>query len=422
MAYARRASTTKRRRPARRRLTRLNRGRYTTRGSYSRTPTRRVARRAVPRTISFNAYALAHVDPFDDRCKGIKIPDANTMPSVALTLTQETTVSVTGGFANAHAFQPVPAAQEVFAAVKNVGSNSWQWGTSATSVALTAAQQVESLKLGALITGYDLYRPVAHGIRVSCGLSPQTVTGFLHVAIVARPKLNRFVNDWWPASVGDLSESVWYKRVPLATLTQRPLTVVNKVLDTTSNNYLSPVRAITGETVTQGGVNYGTASTNDGGNPAVGNASTTSTFDRDSLNGFATIVIAVEGAPLDSAPIVVEQIMHLEAIPKSVGLQTGGLASPSRPDVLAGVSHMAATTPAEHFEGDEPSRIQQAAQAFATGAQQAMGGTLNTMADSFVSAAGRAGYAATMYAVNRAAGAAFGDVPGVGPANRLMNG
>jgi len=404
MAYARKA-TGGRRRPARRRLTRVGRS-YTARAAYSRTPRkRRVARRTtVKRGTPFNAYALAHVDPFDDRCRGIKIPDANTMPSVGLCISQETTMAVTSTNANAHAFIPSPGVFEVTAARKTEGTNSWGWGFSTTSLDLLATSQNQSSKYAAITAGYDLVRTVAHGVRISCGLSPQTVTGFAHIAISSRPTLSNFTDDWWPKNVAEMSESTWYKRVPLATLTQRPLTVVNKILDTTATTYQSPRRAFTNE---------GSGATEVASSMSATNAS----FDRDSLNGFATIVIAVEGAPSGSSPLVVETIMHLEALPRAVGLQSGSLAAPSRPDVLAGVSHMASTTPAEHFEGEEASAIGRAASAFAAGASAAAGGIVETVID----AAGRVGYAATEHAFRRAVGAASGYVPGVGRADRLLS-
>jgi len=409
MAYARKA-TGGRRRPARRRLTRVGRNRYTARGSFARTPTKRVTRRPMQRVsrTPFTAYALAHVDPFDDRCRGIKIPDANTMPSVALTLSQETTMAMTLGNANAHAFVPSPAAYEITAAVKNLGSNTWGWGATPTSVTIPVANQQQSAKFVSLCAGYDLVRTVAHGIRISCGLSPQTVTGFCHIAISARPTLNNFADDWFPKSVAEMSESTWYKRVPLATLTQRPLTVVNKILDTTQTTYASPHRGFIAE---------GTVNTNDAVATSMA-AALQANYDRDSLNGFATIIVSVEGAPSDSSPLVIETIMHIEAIPRSIGLQTGSIAAPSRPDVLAGVSHMAATTPAEHFEGQEPGIIARSAAAFGQGAAAAAG----NVADSFVNLAGQAGYAATRHAFGQVAGAfAGGNLPGLGPANRLMN-
>jgi len=388
-------------------------GRYTTRRAYSRTPVRRVTRRsAVPRRpkTAFNTYALAHVDPFDDRCKGIKIPDANTIPSVAVTLSRESTMSMDTTFANAHVFLPTVGACEVTTALKNVGSNSWAWGVTPTAFTISAAQQVQHEKLAAFVNQFDLYRPVAHGIRLSCGLSPQTVTGFAHIAIVARSSLNRYTDDWWPKSVGLMSECQWYKRIPLATLTQRPMTVVNKTLDTTNQTYMSPNRGLIAEGTTYA-ADYTVASMPQ---------SQLGYYDRDSLNGFAAIVVAVEGAPSGSSPLVIEQILHVEAIPGYTSLQVGSTAAPSRPDVLAGVSHMAATTPAEHFEGEEPSRISQAVNAFQQGVATAIGGTVDRVSSSVVNAAGHAGYAAATYAVNRAANA-FGDVPGVGPANRLLH-
>jgi len=168
MAYARKA-TGGRRRPARRRLTRVGRS-YTARTAYSRTPRKRrtTRRTTVKRGTPFNAYALAHVDPFDDRCRGIKIPDANTMPSVGLTISQETTMVCDGTNANAHVFVPAPGVFEVIATRKNLGSNFWGWGAAATDYGLPAASQNPSNKLAAITSGYDLVRTVAHGIRLSC--------------------------------------------------------------------------------------------------------------------------------------------------------------------------------------------------------------------------------------------------------------
>jgi len=400
MAYARKAPR-RRGRPAAKgsRGTRMSGGGYTTRRSFKRTPARRRAPMRRSKGNAFTTYALAHCDPFDDRCKGVKVPDTNTMPSVALTTIQETSISTTGVNANCHMFYPNPASQEVFCTNKNKSSTSWDWGPSDTATSLVPAQQVQNIKLGAIAAGYDLIRPVAHGCRISCALSPNTVTGFVHIAVGAPASfLQLTLNGWLPDSIARLSEMPWYQRVTLASLCVKPITIVNKILDTTSQTYYSPARAFKEETAIETGsiiVGQAVASVNVAGH---GN------YDRDSLNGFAMVFIAVEGAPASSVACVVEHISHYEAIPKSIGLQTGGAAAPSQPHVLAGVSHAAAQMSATHREGEEQTYIG----AFAQRAQEGFDRSTGEFSNFVMGQAENFGYAVGRHAIGRVGNMLFG--------------
>jgi len=400
MAYARKAPR-RRGRPAAKgsRGTRMSGGGYTTRRSFKRAPARRRAPMRRSKPSSFTTYALAHCDPFDERCKGVKVPDANTMPSVAISTTQETSMSTTGLNANCHMFYPNPGSQEVFCLNKAKSSTTWDWGTDLNSTNFTVGQQVQNTKLAAIAGGYDLIRPVAHGCRISCALSPNTVTGFVHIAVGSPSSLlGMTLNGWLPDSVARLSEMPWYQRVTLSSLCVKPITIVNKVLDTTSQTYYSPARAFRSESAGESGSIILEQSIANVGQLGQGN------YDRDSLNGFAMVFIAIEGAPTSSVACVVEHVTHYEAIPKTIGLQTGGAAAPSQPHVLAGVSYAAAQTAATHREGDEPGYIAQFAQRVQEGVNRSTG----EFTEFALNQAQNLGYAAGRHAIGRVGNMLFG--------------
>ena len=96
---------------------------------------------------------------------------------------------------------------------------------------------------------------------------------------------------------------MFYRRYPLSTFTQQSLTLVNKFLDQTASRYLDPE--------------------SDG----------IATADDDSFqsNGWATIVVAVEGSTVATNVIQAENVLHIEAIPDKNGIST---ATPRRRLVL----------------------------------------------------------------------------------------
>jgi len=304
----------------------------------------------------------------------------------------------------------------------------WWWGRADSSQLFHADDQQSFSKIKSVNNQFSLVRAVAHGIRITCGLSPQTVTGFCHIAIqpwntdqpaevlttdpvTFRHPLNRIL----PVSVSEMTECQWYRRVPLAALTQSPLTVVNKIIDCSQQLYRSPRRSFVNEGTGEAAVGSGliiAGSTID----SLGSFS----IDFDTVYGMANIIVAVEGAPSGSTPIVVESIVHYEGVPKATGLQVGSTAAISNPSLMTAVAHMAANTDASHDENTQGRFVAGALNQLQAGAQAAANQVLGAVGQAINNAAYAAGQAAVGYATGRAARAGlYGS--GYGPTQRLMN-
>ena len=81
-----------------------------------------------------------------------------------------------------------------------------------------------------------MIRPVAHGLRLSSPVSTTSATGYVHVCICAA----RTTKTTWdfPASISEMSNMAWYARYTLSQLTQKPILIVNKFLDSVANRYV----------------------------------------------------------------------------------------------------------------------------------------------------------------------------------------
>jgi len=82
-------------------------------------------------------------------------------------------------------------------------------------------------------------RPVAHGIRITCPISPTTIQGELHLCLYP---MSQATGSTWalPVNVSQMQRLPSYKRVPLAELTQKPMIYVNKYMDDTAFRYFDP--------------------------------------------------------------------------------------------------------------------------------------------------------------------------------------
>lgn len=372
MAYTRKTVTTssRKRRPRRR---------------FSRRPTRRrrVYRRrraAGPRKIKLTRYALGQIDPFDDRVYGAKIPDANTTPSSTTCINDE--VVLTTDAVNqlaVTAFRPWVVAQTVKGTAAS--ANSWTWNAS-------FGGSTNSSRLTNVTSNFNLVRPVCHGIRLSCPLAPTTVTGFVHIALYcARDSVN--VTTWdYPVNISQLNQCIWYKRYPLAMLTQRTLTVVNKVTDCGATLYVDPNT----DRAAGGSVNQDISLNNE---------------------GFCTIIVAIESAGISSTALAVESITHYEALPLFSGVLTPSPAADFNPAELSGVSRISSATDATMFDGEQDRRMGQAINAVIEGAGNAMGNLAGAIYNSVSSAAYNVGYSAARGAAGYAADYLGGGLPGV---------
>lgn len=328
MAYYARRRVYRRRAPVRRRR------------SYAYAPrTRRVARRAPvrrrARTVSSSTtgeptvgrsgskYILAQANPFDENADGVKIPDANSQPSVALKAEDAFTIS-TGASQTLAAAAFNPSTSKMLVSATYATASTWTWSASfggATS----------SSKNSKMISDMELARPVAHAIRITCGLAPTTTTGFLHVAVYTQALYQQ--SSWtYPASIADLSNVPGYKRIPLARLTAEGLTIINRPLDCTSQRYV------------------------DTDDPAYANGET---GEFSVPFQWGCIVVAVEGAPASSSVLAVESILHLECIPRATSISTASNAASYSPAALGAASNSMAKTPSTFLDQDKGERTRQ---------------------------------------------------------------
>jgi len=328
-------------------------------------------------------FILAQLDPFDGQVNGAKIPDSNTMPSIAnadidiVNLSSTAVATDLSGMA----FRPGYTWATVLA---TSGANlSWPaaWGG-----------VTNRSKRNAYQAAIELYRPVAHAIRVSSPLAPTTASGFVHLGLAHETTLNE--TTWtFPTTIAQMSGLQFYKRITIASLTQSPVTVINKWLDDTAFRYSAA------------------------GTTGVENAVQAS-FQTDL--SWATIVIMIEGSPVSSTVLSIEHNLLTEGLPKKDGVIIGTTAASNNPAVLQAVGEMATTQEPFHTEAEQQSYINRGVSAVAQGAAAAGENAFNSVAVPLLQ---RFGQYATGAAMNYAAMsiAGRGGIAGVNSnSNRLM--
>lgn len=315
----RRRATYRRRRPTYRRRQR--------RRSYrrSRATTRM---RGTHRGVS--KFVAAQINPFDQNVDGCKIPDSNTYPSCPIRIEDifpGQTSDANGLYVRAF----LPMLVNNIVGHTAASASTWSW-----TAAYGGASN--SSKATAVAAQFQLVRPVAHGVRITCSGAPTSVTGNLHVAIVAMSDFNK--TTWaLPTSVADLANAMFYKKYPVAQFTQQSLTVVNKFLDCTSTRYIDPASdGIANST----DVNFQT-------------------------NGWAVILVCLEGAAATTSMLEVEEVMHFEAIPIATGLDTSTPAAPFNVVEQEAASRLAGNSPAAFADAEEPHYMQEVSNALNRG-------------------------------------------------------
>jgi len=340
-----------------------------------RTPTRRATKMVAP-TVELTPsikFALAQLDPFDPRCMGAKIPDSNTMPSLANSDVDIIALAAPAAAGNlvCVGFRPFYTMATV-AATQGAGVVAWPatYGGSANRAKRTAYSNA-----------VEVTRPVAHSIRMSSSLAPTSATGFVHIGLSVETRFNE--TTWtFLTTIEEMGGLAHYKRVTLASLTQSPLTVINKWIDDTAFRYSAVAGAAAGQTNESFQTDY----------------------------GWSTIIVMVEGAPLTSPPLSFEHILHSEGLPRKDGVFVGTSAAPNSPGILSAVSTMNGETDFAHTEADQETYIQQGAAAFARGASQAGSNLYNNVAIPLLE---RVGGVAVNAAMNAAAAAIRGGLPGI---------
>jgi len=276
-------------------------------------------------------FVLAQLDPFDASALGAKIPDSNTLPSIANSDIDIVNMSMSGTATDlvVRAFRP----SYTWGHVGATGTPP-SWGA-----AWTTNSPSDRSKRTPYLAAVELTRPVAHALRISSPLAPTSATGFVHIGLATESTFGE-VTWQYPTSLAQMSGLQFYKRVTLASLTQSPLTVINKWLDDTAFRYNSPASTYV-ETASH------------------------STFQTD--NSWATIIVMVEGAPVSTTCLSCEHLLLSEGIPKKDGVIIGSQAAANSPQIISAVSTLSTVQEPFHTEAEQQTYIQRGVNAVAQG-------------------------------------------------------
>jgi len=275
---------------------------------------------------------MAQLDPFDISVSGAKIPDSTVIPSISTTDVEQVTLASSAVLTdlNGMAFRPA----YTWGTVNATAGAAVTWGIAYATNAINRSKRT------AYNSAIELFRPVAHAIRISSSLAPTTASGFVHIAISTE---SEFGNVTWtyPTTVAQISGCQFYKRVTLASLTQSPLTIINKWMDETAFRYNAPNSDV-----------------------ATG---TSMSFHTD--RSWGTIVILTEGAPVSSNILSAEHLLISEGIPQKDGPILGSPAAANSPGVIASTASMVSNSEPTHTEGDQQGYIERGLNHLAAGAR-----------------------------------------------------
>jgi len=383
------------RKPARRRATARRASTYSRarKGRRSSTRPRSKAPCVCPGDLTPSAkFALAQLDPFHPQALGAKIPDTNTMPSIAnCSVDQVAAPLATTGFMTGFAFRP--AYNSAVIAATPVDAATVSWG-------LTPGANASNRRdYTAFVGQMEAVRPCAHAIRVVSQLAPTTATGFVHIGLSTESFYSAPGNTWqFPTTVNTMTGLAYYKRVTLASLTQTPLTVINKWIDERGFQYQDPNQVV--------GI---TASASNEVNSPFGWS-------------WATIVVLIEGAPASPSPLSAEHLLLTESIPRKDSILIGTQAAPNSPGTMSAVSTMSGDTDFSHVEAGQESHIQAGLNSFSRAAATAGEQVWNNVAAPLLQRVGSAaGTAAGNALLNAIRGR--GGLPGVNsnPTRLMLN-
>lgn len=249
------------------------------------------------KAVKMTRFQVAQVNPFHQDAVGAKIPDANSMPSCPIQICDN--VGVNADAVNGVACTAIrPFVSTTFVAATAAGASSWTWQA-------LFAGGTNSTRRGSITANFSLVRPVAHGIRLTSALSPNSVTGYVHVAIFSSEMFGETTWDF-PTTLSQMANGTIYKKIPLALLCGKSTTIVNRSIDFSSERYHDPSSSL------------------------VATATDTSF----QTVGWGTVIVAVEGAPLGSACLQIENLIHLEGIPLKSGVADASPAAAYSPAAI----------------------------------------------------------------------------------------
>jgi len=334
MVYRRSRTNIRKRAPVRRRAPTR---RYATRRSYRRRSAPRRKHVCGEGQLTPSAkFVMAQLDPFEPAVAGAKIPDSNTFPSIPTTDFEINSVIGPAAAANVVGIALRPS--YTWGAVNATeGPGAVSWGAAFSN---NAVHRSRRSAYGAAI---ELTRPVAHAVRLSCQLAPTTAAGFVHIGLATESLYAQ--NTWtFPTTVAQISGLQFYKRVTLASLTQSPLTVINKWLDDSAFRYSDPAANVANA-------------------PATG-------FHTD--YSWGVICLLIEGAPVTTTNVLsIENILLSEGIPQKDGVIIGTPAAANSPGTLGAAGAVTAEMEPFHTEAEQDSYISRGINAIATGSRAA---------------------------------------------------
>lgn len=334
------------RRAVARRKTPVRKRRYASRRrSYGRSTRRRPTTRR-RKTVPISKFTLAQLDPFSEKVAGVKIPDVNTQPSSTVVVEDEIALSVDAIYGSGVRMVR-PTLQALYVAPSTISSpTTWSWSSGYGGTG-------NSSKRDTISNNNTAIRVCSHGLRITSALAPTSVTGFVHIAVVTE---SEFGKTTWstPTSIADMQTSQWYKRIPLAVLTQKPFKIVNKILDHNAFRYFAPLSDLA-DTATDMTLH---------------------------TSGWANILIAVTGAPISATVLSIENIVHLETLPSPGSAQTVTPAAAASSAAVEQATNVANSSPAVHEEGND----------FMNEAVNALQGYGQTLYEASVEGARAAGY------------------------------
>lgn len=200
-----------------------------------------------------------------------------------------------------------------------------------------------------VVASVEAIRPVAHAVRMVSPLAPTSATGFVHVGISVESRMSALnsTSPDYPTTVNQMTGLAHYKRFTLASLTQSPVTIINKWLDDTGFRYDDPRSA------------YSTLAS------VTGTSTTTFQFN----NSWGTLVVLVEGQPSSATvPISFEHLLLTECLPRKDAWVLGTQAAPHSPGTISAVSTMTGEQDFAHTEAQQDTYIQEGLRAFERGA------------------------------------------------------
>lgn len=277
-------------------------------------------------------YIKALVNPFQKDVYGVRIPDTSTSPSSSLMLYDELTISAdhtNPTWARAQLF--VPNSSQYSYITVPAAANSW-------TIPAAFGGATATNKQIAVQSNFDLVRPVAHALRITCQQAATGAAGYCHIALV---DLDTFGTTWQnlPQDIGGMASNLTYRRVTLASLTQNPLVVVNRYMDQTAFSYVSCK------------------------NKEIGSFNQSMPF-MNAFHSWMGILVVFEGMGVAADAVIasVENICHFEVTSQPSGVNPDHPAEMSNPEVLDAAANCQSHSNCSFIEGttDETMYLQSA--------------------------------------------------------------